>query len=118
MYSFALDLYNENFGYVEKMDSIKPLDSMSFYYYMGFIYVALKKYEKAREAFRYVLIHPTKAIHKCILNAYKKYIIVSLLTRELPELPTKACNKVKKYLPTFSSEYIAISEAMLIVHYI
>ena len=85
---------------------------MSFHYYLGYVFTALKMYESAMKRYRLVLIHPTRVIHKCIVDAYKKYILVSLISGYRPDFPTKCDFVIINALPNFCSEYIAIANAM------
>jgi len=50
-----------------------------YYYYGGSIYLAIKEYEKALYFFEVAVTCPTSAVSHIMLEAYKKYLLVSLL---------------------------------------
>lgn len=118
MYTYAYERYkiqptifNPNLG-------LTALDVMNFFYYFGYICTTLKKYNEAVQAFRKVLIHPTGIIHKCMVNAYKKYIIVSLLIGKDPNFPKK-CNEISiMYLSKLAENYRNLVDAMSIVSFL
>ena len=100
MYSLGLSLGKNVYSVFNPTDTgITPVDVMSYYYYYGYICTALKQYDKAVQAFRYVLVQPSYMVHQCMLNAYKKYIIVSLLAGKAPEFPKAGHETMKSILP-------------------
>jgi COP9 signalosome complex subunit 3 len=70
-----------------------------YYYYGGMIYTALKKYERALYFFEVVVTTPSVAVSHIMLEAFKKYILVSLILHEkvLP-LPKYTSQIVAKYI--------------------
>lgn len=50
-----------------------------YYYYGGMIYTALKRYEQALYCLEVVITTPAYAVSHVMLEAYKKYILVSLI---------------------------------------
>lgn len=50
-----------------------------YYYYGGMIYTAVKKYERAQYFFRVCITTPALAVSHIMLEAFKKYILVSLI---------------------------------------
>ena len=116
MYSLGFSIGNKKYTVFEPASSgLAPIDVMSFYYYFGYICTALKKYDKAIEAFRFVLVQPTYVIHQCMISAYKKYIIVSLLSGKFPDFPKAGSETMRSYLPRLCSDYKELAEAMATV---
>jgi len=50
-----------------------------YYYYGGMIYAALKNYDRALYFFEVAITTPALAVSHIMLEAYKKYILVSLI---------------------------------------
>lgn len=50
-----------------------------YYYYGGMIYTAMKNYERALYFFEVVVTVPAMVVSHIMLEAYKKYILVSLI---------------------------------------
>lgn len=116
MYSWALERYNVQPTVFNPELGLMALDVMSFFYYYGYACTALKMYNQALQAFRKVLIQPTSIVHKCMLNAYKKYIIVSLLADKFPDFPKKCNENMVTFIPKLASLYKNLADAIAIVH--
>jgi len=52
---------------------------LSYYYYGGNIYTAMKRYSEALYMYEVVVTTPARAVSIIMLEAYKKYILVSLI---------------------------------------
>jgi len=115
MYSLALESYKTPFTVFNPKSGLTALDVMSFNYYYGYVCTALKKYNEAIQAFRKVLIHPSSAIHRCSVNAYKKYIIVSLLAGKQADFPKKCNEQIRMVLSKAAEEYKSLEDAMMTV---
>lgn len=115
MYSFIIDYYETLPSIFHESSGINCLDSMIFLYYYGYACTALKMYKRAYDVFRMVLVHPTSIIHKCMLNAYKKYIIVALLINKSPNFPKKCNENMIAFLPKKAENYKRLIESMAIV---
>ena len=50
-----------------------------YYYYGGMIYAALKNYDRALYFFEVAITTPAMAVSHIMLEAYKKYILISLI---------------------------------------
>lgn len=50
-----------------------------YYYYGGMVYTALKKYERALYFFEVCITTPAMAMSHIMLEAYKKFLMVSLI---------------------------------------
>lgn len=50
-----------------------------YYYYGGMIYAAMKNYDRALYFFEVVVTVPALVVSHIMLEAYKKYILISLI---------------------------------------
>ena len=69
-----LDINRENGSY----DS-KPL--LTFFYYSGCIYAALKDYDKSLFYFEQAITIPCNAISQIMIESYKKFLLISLIVK-------------------------------------
>lgn len=68
-----------------------------YFYYGGMIYIALKNYERAFYFFEVCVTTPATCISHIMLEAYKKYILVSLiLNGKIINLPRYTSNVVHR----------------------
>lgn len=68
-----------------------------YYYYGGMIYTALKNYENALYFYEVCVMTPASAVSHIMIEAYKKYILVSLiLTGKVNLLPNYTSNLIKR----------------------
>ncbi|XP_037939636.1 COP9 signalosome complex subunit 3-like [Teleopsis dalmanni] len=85
------------------------LDSKYFllyYYYGGMIYTAIKRYERALYFFEVCISTPALAMSHIMLEAYKKFILVSLIVNGcLLQIPKYATQVVGRYLKPLSPAY-------------
>ncbi len=113
LYSLGVTMGKTVYSIFSPADTgLTALDVMSYYYYYGFVCTALKQYDKAVQAFRYVLVQPAYVIHQCMLDAYKKYVVVALLAGKTPEFPKAGSDMMKTFLPRICPEYRDLAEAM------
>jgi COP9 signalosome complex subunit 3 len=116
MYSLGLTLgQNEFTVFNPEITGVAGIDVMTYYYYLGYICTTLKLYDKAIEAFRLALSQPSFILHVCLLHAYQKYILVSMLAGKSAEIPKAANDIVKNFLPSLAKEYKSLYEAMITV---
>jgi COP9 signalosome complex subunit 3 len=54
-------------------------DLLLYYYYGGMIYIGLKQFSKALDFLRLCFSAPTMVLNQIMIEAYKKYILVSLI---------------------------------------
>jgi len=88
-YKVALPILDR---FVFKIDpditGIESVDTRLYFYYGGICYVGMKKYEKALQFFEAVISSPAIIISAIMIEAYKKYVLVSLcLKGEVGNLP-------------------------------
>lgn len=113
-YSFG---QNEFTVFNPETTGVAGVDVMSYYYYLGYICTTLKLYDKAIEAYRLCLTQPTYVIHVCLVHAYQKYLLVSMLAGKSADIPKAANDIVKNFLPSLVKEYRLLHEAMMAVFY-
>jgi len=89
-------------------------DYLTYWYYAGIVQSALKQFRRAQNSFLQCIITPALAGSKIVIEAYKKYVLVSLLVdgkaaqpSKLPKYvphPTKMCIESDAY-NSFASTY-------------
>lgn len=77
----------------------EPVDFMSYQYYRGMLYCGLNDFVKAAEAFKNVIMYPTKCVHSVHLDAYKKLQMVTLMNsgKEF-ELPVDTPEEITRFI--------------------
>ena len=86
----ALDLISK-----EILDVLKPQSShfdsrylISYFYYSGCIYGAMKQYESSLFYLEQALTVPASVLSQIMIESYKKFILISLISKgKLPTLP-------------------------------
>ena len=94
---------------------LEGIDVISYFYYLGYIHMALKDYSKAVESFRLALIQPTASLHLVMIRAYQKYLLASMLAGTRADFPKAMSSFMKSYIPRLCSSYKALHEAMAAV---
>ena len=85
-----------------------------YYYYGGMIYLAMKKYESAFFFFQVVITTPSLAVSHIMLEAYKKYVLVSLFLHEkIIPLPKYTPTVVSRFLKPMSAPYGELAESFV-----
>ncbi|GBP33172.1 COP9 signalosome complex subunit 3 [Eumeta japonica] len=90
-----------------------------YYYYGGMIYTAMKNYERALYFFEVVVTVPAVVVSHIMLEAYKKYILVSLILHgKVIPLPKYTSQVVSRFLKPLSAPYheLATSQNSLAKH--
>uniref|UniRef100_A0A8C2H1E2 COP9 signalosome complex subunit 3 n=1 Tax=Cyprinus carpio TaxID=7962 RepID=A0A8C2H1E2_CYPCA len=94
-----MDICKENGAYDAK-------HFLCFYYYGGMIYTGLKDFERALYFFEQAITTPAMAVSHIMLEAYKKYILVSLILHgKVQQLP--------KYTSQIVGRFIKVSLAQV-----
>merc|ERR1719450_112250 len=76
------------------------------------VFLAMKQYESAFFFFQVVVTTPSLAVSHIMLEAYKKYILVSLYLHEkIVPLPKYTSNVVSRFLKPMSAPYIELAES-------
>ncbi|XP_045130958.1 COP9 signalosome complex subunit 3-like [Portunus trituberculatus] len=77
-----------------------------YYYYGGMIYTAIKNYERAQYFFRVCITTPALAVSHIMLEAFKKYILVSLILEgKIGKIPKYASLVVTRFIKPLSQAY-------------
>ncbi|XP_076682822.1 COP9 signalosome subunit 3 isoform X2 [Andrena cerasifolii] len=83
-----------------------------YYYYGGMIYTALKNYDRALYFFEVCVTTPAMAVSYIMLEAYKKYILVSLILHgKMLNLPRFMSQVVNRYMKPLSQQYQELATA-------
>ncbi|GFS57964.1 COP9 signalosome complex subunit 3 [Trichonephila inaurata madagascariensis] len=96
----ALTFLNEDITDINKEKSaFETKYFLLYYYYGGMIYTCLKDYERALYFFEVAITTPSMAVSHIMLEAYKKYILVSLiLYGKIPNLPKFTSHVVSRFI--------------------
>jgi len=85
---------------------------LTYYYYGGVIYAALKKYERALYYFEVALTTPASAMSHIMLESYKKYILVSLIMHgkvaPLPKYTSQVVSRLLKPMTAIHHEIATV----------
>lgn len=77
-----------------------------YYYYGGMIYAALKNYDRALYFFEVAITTPAMAVSHVMLEAYKKYILVSLILHgKVQNIPKYTSQVVGRFIKPLSQAY-------------
>lgn len=83
-----------------------------YYYYGGMIYAALKNWERALYFLEIALTTPSMAISMIMVEAYKKYVLISLIVNgKPPQLPKYTSNIVNRFNKTLGTGYKKLAQA-------
>ncbi|XP_017875016.1 COP9 signalosome complex subunit 3-like [Ceratina calcarata] len=83
-----------------------------YYYYGGMIYTALKNYDRALYFFEVCVTTPAMAVSYIMLEAYKKYILVSLILHgKVLNLPRYTSQVVNRYIKPLGQQYQELANA-------
>ncbi|KAF7284973.1 hypothetical protein GWI33_012754 [Rhynchophorus ferrugineus] len=86
-----------------------------YYYYGGKIYLALRNLDRALYFFEIALTTPAHAVSHIMLEAYKKYILVSLLLHgKVHGIPKYSAKVVGRFIKPLSLPYIDLASAFII----
>uniref|UniRef100_A0A7N0T9K5 COP9 signalosome complex subunit 3 n=1 Tax=Kalanchoe fedtschenkoi TaxID=63787 RepID=A0A7N0T9K5_KALFE len=102
-YRVGLRVLNHNIYHVEQ-----PRDFFLYCYYGGMIYIGLKQFQKALELLHNVVTAPMPIINAIAVEAYKKYILVSLIHNGQfsATLPKYASSVAQRNLKTLCQVYV------------
>lgn len=83
-----------------------------YYYYGGMIYTALKNYDRAFYFFEVCMTIPAMALSHIMLEAYKKYILVSLILHgKIFNTPNYSRSVVIRFVKPLSQAYQELATA-------
>uniref|UniRef100_A0A8C1SHN2 COP9 signalosome subunit 3 n=1 Tax=Cyprinus carpio TaxID=7962 RepID=A0A8C1SHN2_CYPCA len=99
-----MDICKENGAYDAK-------HFLCFYYYGGMIYTGLKDFERALYFFEQAITTPAMAVSHIMLEAYKKYILVSLILHgKVQQLPKYTSQIVGRFIKPLSNAYHELAQ--------
>uniref|UniRef100_A0A671LVZ9 COP9 signalosome complex subunit 3 n=1 Tax=Sinocyclocheilus anshuiensis TaxID=1608454 RepID=A0A671LVZ9_9TELE len=99
-----MDICKENGAYDAK-------HFLCYYYYGGLIYTGLKNFERALYFFEQAITTPAMAVSHIMLEAYKKYILVSLILHgKLQQLPKYTSQIVGRFIKPLSNAYHELAQ--------
>jgi len=85
-------------------------DYLSYYYYGGMIFTAIKNYDKALYFFEVVVTTPSVAVSHIMMEAYKKFILVSLIFHgKIVNLPAYTSPVLKRYIKPLCQPYLDLA---------
>nr|CAG4651763.1 EOG090X04TU [Triops cancriformis] len=83
-----------------------------YYYYSGLIYAGLKQWERALYFFEVAVVTPALAVSHIMLEAYKHYILVSLILHgRIMPLPKYTSQVIVRFIRPLSQVYHDIAAA-------
>ncbi|XP_074311257.1 COP9 signalosome complex subunit 3 [Silene latifolia] len=88
-----------------------PKDLFLYCYYGGMIYIGLKKYGKALELLHNVVTSPMSTLSSIAVEAYKKYILVSLIHngQHNTHFPKYTSSVAQRSLKNFTQAYLELA---------
>jgi COP9 signalosome complex subunit 3 len=103
------------------LDIHKPANShfdakylLSFFYYAGCLYAAVKDFEQALFYFEQVLTVPATCLSHIMIEAYKKLLVISLMSEgKIPVLPKYTSRIVLNQIKPICSVYLELAHAFL-----
>uniref|UniRef100_A0A8B9JVF9 COP9 signalosome complex subunit 3 n=1 Tax=Astyanax mexicanus TaxID=7994 RepID=A0A8B9JVF9_ASTMX len=99
-----MDICKENGAYDAK-------HFLCYYYYGGMIYTGLKNFERALYFFEQAITTPAMAVSHIMLEAYKKYILVSLILHgKVQQLPKYTSQIVGRFIKPLSNVYHELAQ--------
>ncbi|KAI8079833.1 uncharacterized protein BX664DRAFT_203324 [Halteromyces radiatus] len=114
MYRYPLSILNHDIVNVDPETYGTTIQHyLSYHYYGGILYIGNKEFEKAFDFFSLVVSAPTqKAVSAIQLEAYKRYILVSLIRYgQVCTLPRYASNAIEKIIRKRHAPYLNLMNA-------
>ncbi|XKL62575.1 hypothetical protein PGB90_002408 [Kerria lacca] len=110
----ALPILNNDITSISK-EGGSTFDTKSFllyYYYGGMIYTAVKNFERALYFYEIVITTPAMTVSHIMLEAYKKYILVSLLINgKIINVPKHTSQVLGRFIRPLSQAYSDLATA-------
>lgn len=87
-------------------------DYARYWLYAGMVAIGLKQWARALEALRNCVTTPAMALSAVVVEAYKKFVLVSLISKgAVAELPKYTPAIVRNNSSTFASQYVLLADA-------
>jgi COP9 signalosome complex subunit 3 len=91
---------------------ITPKDLLCYYYYGGRVYIGMKQYKKALEFFKLVFTAPAVVLSAIMVEAFKKYILVSLIVHgQVAAIPKYTSSVVHRHIKNTCPQYHEFANA-------
>eukprot|EP01060_Flectonema_neradi_P011172 TRINITY_DN1824_c0_g1_i1.p1 TRINITY_DN1824_c0_g1~~TRINITY_DN1824_c0_g1_i1.p1 ORF type:complete len:438 (+),score=51.38 TRINITY_DN1824_c0_g1_i1:58-1371(+) len=105
-YAIAKELLSTTiYSIVPAATGVTPRDFATYYYYGGMIWLGLQEYHKALSFFETAVCLPATCLSAMATEAYKKYVLVSLILKGRVQLPKHCPNAVVKSLGKHCQHY-------------
>eukprot|EP01129_Flabellula_baltica_P009748 TRINITY_DN4037_c0_g1_i1.p1 TRINITY_DN4037_c0_g1~~TRINITY_DN4037_c0_g1_i1.p1 ORF type:complete len:292 (+),score=56.17 TRINITY_DN4037_c0_g1_i1:454-1329(+) len=112
-YKAALSVLDSNIYCVDKKATlVEGKDIRLYYYYGGIIYAAVKDFSRSQEFFTRVLAFPAIVSSSIMVEAYKKFVLVSLLLDgTVPSIGKFTNNSFARQVKQISTAYSELMRA-------
>ena len=112
-YDLAEPLVHRQYIAINKDKSgIEPKHFITFAYYAGCVALVLKNLQKALHFFSLAITTPSLVLHAAAVEAYKKYILVSLmLNGSSKQIPKHASTVIFYFAKELCEAYVKLAEA-------
>lgn len=112
-YRTALPVIDEDiFEVSTETTGLQPKDLLLYYYYGGRVYVGLKMYKKALEFFKLVFTAPAIVLSAIMVEAYKKFVLVSLIVHgQIANFPKYISSVVHRHIKNSAVPYQELATA-------
>ena len=112
-YSEALPIINRQIiGVPEHPTGLHPYDVVVYLYYGGMIYAGLKQYDDSLHCFNLAFTVSTHGPTPCLVEAFKKYIIISVIVHgslaPLPRWSSRMQRQLERHVP----QYVEVKNAI------
>lgn len=106
-YRAALPVLEEELYEVNvEATGVTPKDVLCYYYYAGRVYVGMKQFKKALEAFKLVFTVPAVVLSAVTVESFKKLILVSLIATGQPAaIPKYTSTIVHRHIKNACPQY-------------
>ncbi|KAL5991110.1 COP9 signalosome complex subunit 3 [Asimina triloba] len=106
-YKAALCILEEDIFEVDQ-----PRDIFLYSYYGGMISIGLKRFRKALEFLHNAVTAPMMVLNAIAVEAYKKYVLVSLIhTGQVPSFPKYTSSVAQRNLKNYAQPYIELANS-------
>jgi len=104
-YKAALSILEEDIFEIDL-----PKDFILYCYYGGMVFIGLKRFNKALECFQHAITAPATTLTAITVEAYKKFVLVSLIqTGQVPAFPKYTPAVVQRNLKSCTQPYIDLA---------
>eukprot|EP00741_Cyanophora_paradoxa_P008787 tig00001374_g8504.t1 len=112
-YSAAEPVINQDvFDIDPQKTALTPRDLLLYYYYGGMVLVGLKRYQDAMDFFQMAVTCPASVLSSIALEAYKKFVLVSLLAvGQMVPPPKYTSAAVSRHLKAAAAPYHELAAA-------